>query len=118
MKITLGAILTRFGSRADNTFSLSFQTNELTSEQIIGVNNLKNQFGFLMFKDSEIENAEKEEFDSLEADLNDPSKTPSKRLRSVFYVMWFQNNQGHETFKTYYAAKMESLIEHYKGKLE
>ncbi len=78
MKFILPAELTRYGSRADKSFSLSFATGELTQDQILGINALKNQYGFLMFKDSEIEKAENEIFDSLEADLNDPTKTPRK----------------------------------------
>jgi hypothetical protein len=115
MKLLTPAILQRYGSRSDNTFSLSFNTNELTSEQIILMNKLKNQYGFLMFKDSEIENAEKGEFDSLEADLNDPAKTPSKRLRSVLYLV---SKDRDIDFKEFYKSEMERIIEHYKGKLE
>jgi len=117
-KIIIPAIMSRYGSRADNSFSLSFVTNELNTEQIIGLNNLKSKYGFLMFKDSEIEKAESEIFDSLEADLSDPGKTPSKRLRSVLYLNWQQDNSGFADFKGYYGDRMEKLITKLKDRLD
>jgi hypothetical protein len=41
-------------------------------------------------------------------------KTPSSRLRDVFFVLWEQDAEGHPWFEEYYAAKMEKLINHYK----
>jgi hypothetical protein len=117
MKLLIPAYLTRYGSKADNTFSLSFNTNELKDSEVIALNKLKNQYGFLMFKSSEIENSELEQLDSVDMDLTDKSKTPSKRLRSVLYLMWEQNKEE-GTFKDYYSNCMERIIEHYKNKLD
>jgi len=44
-------------------------------------------------------------------------KTPSQRLRGVFYVMWQQNSEGYETADEHYKVKMEQLINYYKDKL-
>jgi hypothetical protein len=116
--ILIPAILSRYGSRADNSFSVSFVTNELSSEQILSMNKLKSKYGFLMFKDSEVEKADTEIMNGLDADLSDPSKTPSKRLRSVLYLNHQQDSKGHTDFKDYYKSEMERIIDHYKKKLD
>lgn len=45
-------------------------------------------------------------------------KTPSARLRSVFYLLWTKDKQGHGDFEDFYDDKMEMLIEHYKNILK
>jgi hypothetical protein len=117
MKIVLPAILTRFGSRADNSFSVSFVTDELSTQQLMEMNQLKSQYGFLMFKDSQVEKVEQESFDSLEADLYDNKKTQSQRLRGVLYKIWELDNKGYTDFKDFYKHETERIIEHYKSKL-
>ena len=62
------------------------------------------------FLDSEIN-----DLDNVDLDLEDTSKTPSKRLRDVLYVMWEQNKEG--VFKDFYKTKMNVIIEHFKNKL-
>lgn len=44
-------------------------------------------------------------------------KSPSERLRAVFYQHYNRNNEGFEEFDPYYEHKMELLINHYKNKL-
>jgi len=41
-------------------------------------------------------------------------KSPSERLRGVYYNLWEQDAEGHEEFETYYNSKMEKLIIHFK----
>jgi hypothetical protein len=41
-------------------------------------------------------------------------KTPSVRLREVFFKLWEQNAEGHPWFDDFYNDKMEKLIVHYK----
>lgn len=43
-------------------------------------------------------------------------KTPSERLRGVFY-QHYMKEKPLEEFDQYYESKMELLIEHYKKKL-
>jgi len=46
-----------------------------------------------------------------------PKKSPSERLRGVFYQHYMVEQPVGVTFDEYYESKMELLIEHYKGKL-
>jgi len=45
-------------------------------------------------------------------------KSPSTRLREVFYRLWQQNNEKFEKSDDYYVDKMEKLIDHYKEMLD
>ena len=56
--------------------------------------------------------------DELEVDYDDPKKTPSKRLRGVLYRNFEQDNKGYKNFEDYYRSQMETIIVHFKGKLE
>jgi hypothetical protein len=35
----------------------------------------------------------------------------------VLYLLWQQDPEGYADFKAFYAAKMEAVIGHFKGKL-
>lgn len=41
-------------------------------------------------------------------------ESPSKKLRSVFYILWEQDNEGLKDFELYYESKLNKLINHYK----
>lgn len=44
-------------------------------------------------------------------------KSPSMRLRAVLFRTWEQEGKPGQ-FETWYASRMEQIIEHYKSKLE
>lgn len=116
MKILIPAILTTYRPLADKSFNLTFNAS-VQQDQKLTVDSLHQQYGFLMFKDSEVDKEEIELIDNLEADLEDSSKTPSKRLRSVLFVNWKQKPEGFTEFRDYYKSKMEVIITHFKDKL-
>jgi len=45
------------------------------------------------------------------------AKTPSQRLRAVLFILWEQGLKK-LTFEEFYKMKMETLISHFKDKLE
>ncbi len=59
-----------------------------------------------------------EELDKIDLDLYDNKKTQSQRLRSVLFLNWQKDNKGFSEFKEYYVMQMNTIIEHFKGKLE
>lgn len=115
-KIIIAAELGGFRSRADGSLGLSFSTGIVNNEQLLVINSLKNQSGFLMFKDAGISKDEESIIDKADGDIE--TKTPSQRLRGVLFRNWEQSPEGFTDFKEYYKFKMERIIEHYKGKLE
>lgn len=116
--IIIPAILESFRSLKDRTLKISFETQELSPSQMGDIQGSLNKIGFLAFKQDPFKDNEKQLLDSLEAEYDDKSKTPSKRLRSVLYVCWKQDNEGFETFPSFYDHKMEQIINHYKSKLD
>lgn len=48
--------------------------------------------------------------------IKPPQKSPSERLRGVFYQQYIKDKPM-MTFDDYYVGRMELLIEHYKTKL-
>ena len=44
-------------------------------------------------------------------------KSPSERLRGVYYRLWEKDPEGFEEFDTYYDNKMEKWIKFLQGKL-
>ena len=116
--LIIGAILEGYRSLKDKTLKITFETNEPTPEQLVGIATLSGKFGFLAFKEDAFKTSEKEVLEGLESDYEDKTKTPSKRLKAVFYVKWTQDPQGYEDFNLYYDYYMNKIIEHYKSTLE
>jgi hypothetical protein len=113
-----GAILSSYQSLKDKTLKLVFETNEPTPEQIVEVARLSQSFGFLAFKKDDFKQDEKETLEGLESDYEDKGKSKSQRLRGVMYRSFERKNEGFNTFSEYYASKMETLINHFKAKLD
>jgi hypothetical protein len=116
--IIFPAQLESYRSLKDKTIKVVFETNELTPEQMLGVAGSLQQFGYLAFKNEPFKNNEKEVIENLKADYEDTGKTPSQRMRGVLFVNYEQKNEGYKTFTDYYNAKMETLINHFKNKLD
>jgi hypothetical protein len=52
-----------------------------------------------------------------QADVDLPGKTKSQRQRAVLYRIWELDREGHKTFESYYAYKMEAHINELKEHL-
>lgn len=107
------AILNSISHTTDGGLRLGFLTNEMTAEQKLEMVRLHQQFGYLLFQPNSI-NAT----DIPKEDAEDKTKTPSKRLRAVLYVLHTQQGGKKEDFETFYRTKTEEIIEHFKGKLD
>ena len=69
--------------------------------------------GWLLFSPNTIQ---EENIPDEKAEL-DEGKSPSKRLRSVLFILWKQRGKQGD-FETYYRAQIERLIDQIKEKLE
>lgn len=116
--LIIGCILEGYRSLKDKTLKITFETSEPTPEQLVAIATLIGKFGFLAFKEDAFKTQEKDVLENLESDYEDKSKTPSQRLRNVFYVKWQQDPQGYKDFNLYYDYYMNKVIEFYKGTLE
>jgi hypothetical protein len=114
----LPAGLESYRSLKDGTLKLSFETGELSPEAMANVHYSLNKVGFLSFSPDPFATHELEEIDKLKVEFNDSGKPPSQRLRAVLYRLFEQKPEGYKTFNDFYGAKMETLIEHFKSKLD
>jgi hypothetical protein len=112
--IQVPAIFTGFSSRADGGASLRFATNELSDVDFAQLKKHHNAFGFVLFKPNEFR---PEDIPDKDAE-DDDTKSPSTRLRNVFFVYWQQHKKNATDFNTYYRREMGKIIEVVKQKLE
>jgi len=85
--ITIPSILESVATRKDGSVKLDFKPNEI------------------------------EKLSQLKVDYDDRTKTPSQRLRGVFYKLYEQDSEGFKSFSSYYEHRMEKVIEHFKTKI-
>jgi hypothetical protein len=111
-KFIVPAILTRISFSKDGGLNLGFATNELKPEDKVSVSALHGGFGWLVFRENDLDVSlvPKEQ-------AEDKTKTPSKRLRSVLYVLYQQKGVTQD-FEVWYRKRMEKIIEQVKVKLD
>ena len=114
MKIILPSTINPPRLRKDGSASISFDTRELTAEEIFTILSLRNGEGWLCYAPNEDEIVIPEE----RAEVDE--KTPSERLRAVLYV-WFQqeveSGKYVGLFDNFKREKMEKIIQIIKSKL-
>src|SRR6478736_6650955 len=115
--IIIPAVLESYRSLKDKTLKINFETNELNSQELLGIVENLGAYGYLGFKKEPFNEKERQQIESMETNLEDSMKTPSQRLRAVLYRNYERDQQGFKSFATYYEHSMEKLIDHYKSKL-
>ena len=115
--LIIPAILESFRSLKDKTYKLVFETSELTPDQLTGIANSMQQFGYMAFKNDPFKKEETDAIDNLKAEYEDTGKTPAQRLRAVIYLNWKENNEGYDDPELHYRFKMEKVISHFKKSL-
>ncbi len=99
-------------AKVDRSLGLTINTPELSDEEKIAVMRLQNVNVTATFVPLDEPDAELREI-KKEVGM----KTPSQRMRAVLYKLWMQDGQ-HEAFETYYANRMEQLLDILKKKIE
>lgn len=110
--VQVPAQVTNLNPRADRSWKLTFETRELSGEEVkILADNFQSE-GWLVFSPNEIKTV-----DMPKGDADSGAKSQSQRLRDVIFIMWKQRG-GKGDYETYYRTQLERLIEHIKSKLE
>lgn len=115
MKLVLPAQINPPRLRKDGSASMSFDTRELTAEEIFSIMSLRHSEGWLCFAPNE------NEIEIPETNAEVDEKSASERLRNVLFVFYKQQvEKGKFTglFETFRKEKMETLIEAVKKKLD
>lgn len=116
--LTIPGFFESYRSLKDKTLKLVFETQEPTPDQIASIQAALMKSGFMAFHSDPFTNKQLDELKSIQVEFDDPTKTPSKRLRAVLFLNWKQKNEGYSQFHDYYIVHMERIIDHFKEKLD
>lgn len=113
----LASIVENVSTRRDGTIKLTLGTQEISQGKAGELFTMQNKVVALYIspKDS-IPQKVIDMVDQVDIDM--PGKTKSQRQRAVLFRIWELEKDGHKTFESYYAAKMEEHISNLKGVLE
>lgn len=115
----LPAIFSGIRSRKDRSFSMTFETRELAGKDAAALLNMQQTECWLIVAPSE-DAVDAADVPDYKADSGAGAKTPAQRLRSVMFI-WYKQHGGkdvHGDFDTFYARRIESLIDKYKDQLD
>lgn len=115
--IILPAQLDGLRTLADKTIKVTFETGELSPQDLLGLMENIHAFGYLAFKKEPFKEDEKEMLQELKSDFEFKGKSSSQRLRSVLYIMFQNNNEGFDSSVKHYEHWMERIITQMKTKL-
>lgn len=117
MNIILAGEIAKVSTRADFTLSVHFSTQELNAEESARLFGLKGKFIKAFLTDENIvSEAVIDAVNDTEIHDERKQKTPSQRLRHIFWRMWKQEGEIGSS-DDYYKRKMEELIKHFHEKL-
>lgn len=101
--------------RKDGSISLSFDSRELTPEELMFVLGCRQSEGWLLY--SQTSEIDQQDLPKGKPDLD--LKSASARLKDVIYVHYKQAVEAQRfvgLFETFYKEQMEKIIEGYKQK--
>jgi len=101
-------------SLADKSWKLTFETQELSPEDVAELARFKGEYLRLYLVTGELE---KELTPPEPPDLPKGKKTPSQRLREILYVYWNEQTNKKMEFNEFYEKYINQLIERIKEKL-
>jgi hypothetical protein len=114
--IITGAIVERIATRKDKTAAITIGTQELNPKLASDLFGLMQTYCYVGFKSESFTTKEIDEIEKIKTDIPN-LKTPSQRLRAVLFLNFQTDPKGYETFDSYYMAKMEQIIEHFKNSI-
>ena len=110
--LSLDAIFSSFGSRADGSMSFRGTTPKLSTAEKVALMELHSKNVKLLIQPVD------EEADSIvEVKMPLGFKSPGQRLRSVLFILFKQQAPPDTTFDEFYTRRMEDIIERQKKQL-
>ena len=106
------AILAGVTTLSDGGVTIRFKTQELKPENALAMMNFVNQYGWLQFSNTELQEVPAEKLSKV-AD----GQSRSAKLRAVLYVYYKQSNREDITFDEFYIRQMEKIINRIKEEL-
>lgn len=115
--LLLAAQVENVSTRRDGTLKLVFGCQELNQSRAGELLSMQNRVCAVYISQKEsVPQSVIDMVDQTSVDM--PGKTKSQRQRAVLYRIWELQKDGHKTFESYYAFKMEEHISALKSVLE
>lgn len=115
--LLLAAQVENVSTRRDGTLKLTLGCQELNQSRAGELIAMQNKVCAVYI--SQKETVSQQVIDMVDdTSVDMPGKTKSQRQRAVLYRIWELDKEGHKTFESYYAAKMEAHISELKQHLE
>jgi hypothetical protein len=113
-------------TRADGSIKVVVGSQELSSETMTRLFDLRRKVGYVLISTKEISQEQIDAVETSTANMEFSEKTPSQRLRGVLYILWEktqpkENDQGVEKFvdfDLFYKRKLNEIVNHYKKQLD
>ena len=102
-------------SLVDGSVSVTLLTPEISGGKVGELFDLRKKIAYVYISARQVETNEKVIVDGLNPELK--GKSPGQRLRNVLFIKWQQDNEFYKDSESYYVAKMENLITHFKNEL-
>jgi len=112
----IAAYVERWGSLADKTVRIVLSTQELTQNSAGELWGYQNKLVTCLLKEGEIQPDELALVDKITP--LDGGKTQSQRIRNVLAILHHQEAGNYKDFDSFYKAKTEAIIEHFKKQIK
>lgn len=115
--LLLSSQVENVSTRRDGTIKLVLGTQEMSQGKAGELFTMQNKVCavYISIKES-VPQKVMDMVDAVDVDM--PGKTKSQRQRAVLYRIWELQKEGHKTFESFYAFKMEQHISDLKTVLE
>lgn len=115
--LLLSSQVENVSTRRDGTIKLVLGTQEMSQGKAGELFTMQNKVCavYISIKES-VPQKVMDMVDAVDVDM--PGKTKSQRQRAVLYRIWELQKEGHKTFESFYAYKMEAHITDLKSVLE
>ena len=115
--LLLAAQVESVGTRRDGTLKITIGCQEMSQSKAGELLTMQNKVCAVYISQKEtVSQAVMDMVDQADVDM--PGKTKSQRQRAVLYRIWELDKEGHKTFESYYAFKMEKHITELKEHLD
>lgn len=115
--VQLPAQVVDFRPKADRSYKITFNTRELSGDEVAIIADAFQGEGWLVYK-ANGGGLEAGEIPQDDADSGLVDKSPSKRLRSVLFLLWQQSGEPMDDFNRWYGGQMDKIINVLKEKLD
>lgn len=116
--IIIPANLEGINTLKDGSIKLTFETQELSPENVGNLFACRNKLGYLSFKPETFTEEQINLLESLKVEEFENEKSPSKRMRNVLYRLWQQDSMGYKDPNLYYINRMNDLIDMLKSEFD